>query len=153
MSYVNQFYTKYRVASSLAGLATGHFFVGNRLDQPQRVFFRPYSVQRLQRRGGEVRHGFSQTSLLWKDLLAPQVNFLWELITAVEVTDGVGNGTLFFTVPRVDASSSGVSWIDISGIVIMPDFQISDFSHGLIYTNILLKLNDVTIENEPSTVL
>lgn len=153
MSNSNSLYTKYRIATTLAGLASGWFFVKRRLDEPQRVFFQPYSVQRPQRRGGEARHGFSQTSLLWKELIASQANFLWSLITAAEVTDGVGNGTIFLTVPRTDASSSGVSWVDISGIVAMPDFQIVDFTHGLKYANVLLKLNDVTIENEPSTVL
>lgn len=149
----SSWYTKYRIATSLAGLASGFFFVGNRLPEPQKVFFQPYSVQRAQRRGGEARHGFSQTSLLWKDLLSAQANFLWNLVTVAEVTDGVGNGTIFLTVPRTDASSSGVSWIDVSGTVAMPEFQIIDFTHGLMYANVLLKLNNVTIENEPSTVL
>lgn len=142
----------YRIAASLAGLSSG-WFIALGLPEPQTPFYQPFSVRVPQGFGGEGRHGYDNAFLLWENLTRSQANVLERLIAAAEVTAGVGNATLYLTLPRVDASSSGQAWVDISGRVRMPEWRAGPWSLGMIYEPVSLNFNNVTVENEPSTAL
>lgn len=144
--------THYRIATSLAGLATGSF-IGLGLPEPQLPQLQRFSERIRQGLGGESRHGYSWVSLLWEQLDQRQAGLLRSLITTAEVTGGNGNGTLYLTVPSPDATSTGTSWVDVSGLAQLPEFNTAPYAHGVTYINVELRLNNVTIENEPSTVL
>lgn len=140
----------YRMGTSLAGLQ--HFFILG-LPEPQQPFFRDHSVRQPQGLGGEGRHGYLVAMVMWESLNRIQGARVRAQIATVETASGIGNGVLYLTLPRADGSHSGQSWIDVSGRVAMPEFQSVPFGHGILYPNIVLKLNNVTVENDPSTVL
>jgi hypothetical protein len=144
-----QNYQYFRIATSEAGLPDGHFFTRN-LPEPLPPILTDYSVKSPQSTGGKSRQGYAKASVIWAIFTQSQANTLRRLVEAAEATGGEGNGTLWLTVPRTTGDSSGVDWVDISGIADMPDLQPE--AVGL-YSNVTLTLNDVTIENEPSTVL
>lgn len=81
-----------------------------------------------------------------------QANTLYEIIAAIETTSGQGNATLWLTLPRADASAPGQNWVDVSGIVAMPGWETESQSNGRTYTNVLMTVNDVTVQNEPSNI-
>lgn len=142
----------YRIAITLAGLEKGANFFLLGLPKPDQVSFNDHAVRRPQGGGGEGRHGHSNIRLLWLRFLAEQANVLRTLIEAAEVTGGQGNGTIYLTLPKTIATSAGVAWVDISGIAIMPPWETLASTDGLVYENVILRLNDVTVEAEPSTV-
>lgn len=142
----------YRISTSLAGLATG-WFIALGLPEPQTPFYQPFSVRVPQGLGGEGRHGYNNAFLTWDELTREQAAIVQSLVITTEAVLGVGNGILYITMPRTDASSSGGAWIDVSGKVKMPEWRTETWSQGIIYQPATLSLNNVTVENEPSTAL
>lgn len=142
----------YRIATSLAGLETG-WFVARQIPEPQTPFFQPFSVRVPQGLGGEGRHGYLVGFLSWDGLIREQASAIQGLVAATEAVLGIGNGILYLTLPRVDASSAGIAWIDISGKVKMPEWRIEAWSQGMKYQPVTLSFNNITVENEPSTAL
>lgn len=142
----------YRISTSLAGLETG-WFVAKGLPEPQTPFYQPFSVRVPQGLGGEGRHGYDNGFLGWDELTREQAAIIQGLVATTEAVLGVGNGILYVTMPRTDASSSGGAWIDISGKVKMPEWRTETWSQGIIYQPVNLGFNNITVENEPSTAL
>jgi len=141
----------YRIAETEGGLDTG-YFVAMGLPPPNLVTFEPYSTRRPASQGGESRQGYLSCSVLWNRLDSIQANALYEIIATAESTFGEGNATMWMTIPRADASAPGINWIDVSGIVLMPNFETEPGANGLTYPNVVLALNDVTVQNEPSNI-
>lgn len=142
----------YRIATTQAGLETG-YFVGYGLPMPELPFFQPFTTRRPQSTGGQARQGYKYCTLLWSRLDARQANIIDGLIAAAEVTGGSGNGTIYLTLPMVDASAGGVNWVDVSGVAVMPAWETENQSHGVTYTNVTLRLNNVVILAEPSSAV
>lgn len=143
----------YRIGLTLAGLEKGANFFVLGLPPPNLSTFQPDSVRQPGGQGGERRQGFIQVSLLWLELTLDQGFIIYDLITQAEATGGQGNGTLYMTVPRLDGSAGGVSWVDVSGVGVMPQFAVLQDTRGLLYENVVLRLNNVTVEASPSTVM
>jgi len=141
----------YRIATSEAGLDTG-YLLARGLPPPDLVTFEPFSTRRPASQGGESRQGYLSCSVLWNRLDSLQANALYEIIATAEASDGEGNATIWMTLPRADASAPGVNWIDVSGIVSLPNFETEPGSDGATYPNVIVRLNDVTVENEPSNI-
>lgn len=141
----------YRIATSSAGLATGNFVVWG-LPTPDASPFRDHTTRSQQGGGGEGRHGHNNAEILWNRLTAELAKVIQDLIETAEVTGGQGNGTLHATLPKGLAKSDGASWIDISGVAIMPQWEPTRRLDGLAYDNVILRLNDCTVEADPSTV-
>lgn len=141
---------RFRIATSLAGLETGNFFVLD-LPTPQLAFFNDHSTTRSQAQGGTARLGYSVASLLWPRLSMVEASIIQKMIEAVEAVGGEGNGALYLTLPKTLA---GNVWIDISGKAKRPDWAnlVDPDSEGQSYANVRLDLNNCTIEAEPSTV-
>ena len=142
----------YRIALSLAGLETG-YFLALHLPPPELVSFQPFSTRRPQSTGGQARQGYKSCSIFWPRLDAQQAYIIQELIEAAETVSGSGNGTLYLTLPRTDASAGGVNWVDVSGVAIMPEWETEGQSNGVTYTNVQFRLNNVTVEAEPSSAV
>lgn len=140
----------YRIATSEAGLSTG-YFVGRGLPMPDLVNFADFTNRRPQSTGGQARQGYTQMSLFWNRLDANQANTIKELIDTAETSGGSGNGTLYLTIPRTDAPGTGITWIDISGIVLMPGWESTQQGSGQTYENVQLQLNNCTVQNEPAS--
>lgn len=141
---------RFRIATSLAGLATGNFFVLG-LPTPQIAFFNDHSVTRPQAQGGVARLGYNVASILWARLSMVEASIIEAMIDTAEAAGGVGNGTLYLTLPKTLASTV---WIDISGRAKRPDWAnlVDPDSEGRSYSNVRLDLGNCTIESEPSSV-
>lgn len=137
----------YRIATTQAALEKGANFFVIGLPRPDLVTFADHSERVPQSQGGEARQGYINTSLLWLRLDSGQAGVLRGLIEAAEA----GAGLLYLTVPRTDAKHTGVSWVDVSGIPIMPNWESLQASPWT-YENVTLKLNAVVILATPSTV-
>lgn len=140
---------RYRLALTLAGLATGANFFILGLPPPILPDYKDHSARFPAGRGGESRQGFDNLSLLWNRLSASQAATLERYIRAAEVIGGQGNGTLYLTLPK--ANAGGLVWIDVSGVALMPEWTPEGSEAGA-YGNVLLRLNAVVVEAEPSTV-
>ena len=139
----------YRIGPAEATLLP---FFARGLPPPTQAVYRNHTTRTPQGGGGEGRHGYNTAEILWVILTAEQAGVLEDLIITAEVTGGNGNGTLWLTLPQTDAESGGASWIDISGIVIMPEWNPVQQTHGMAYENVILRFNNCTEENIPSTV-
>ena len=101
---------------------------------------------------------------LGRKLSEVPVGFKWFVDGLLDGTYGFGgeesagasflrkNGTVWTTVPRTDASEPGQNWVDASGIVAMPTWETESQSNGRTYPNIVITLNNVTVQNEPSNI-
>lgn len=132
-------------------MTTG-YFLARGLPPPELPIFEPFSTRRPASQGGESRQGYKSISLLWNRLDALQAYVLYTIIAAAEATGGQGNGTLWLTLPRTDGSAPGSNWVDVSGIVSLPRFEPDPQSDGRTYPNVVLRLNAVVIQNEPSNI-
>lgn len=141
---------RFRIATSLAGLETSNFFVLG-LPTPQIAFFNDHSTTRSQAQGGTARLGYSVAGLLWPRLSMVEASIIQVMIDVAEAAGGVGNGTLYLTLPKTLASAV---WIDISGKAKRPDWAnlVDPDSEGRSYANVRLDLNNAIVESEPSTV-
>lgn len=139
----------YRIGSNEAGLT---YLLALHLPPPDLVQFTPFATRRPASQGGQSRQGYISCSILWNRMDSLQANTLYEIIAAIETTSGQGNATLWLTLPRADASAPGQNWVDVSGIVAMPGWETENQSNGRTYTNILMTVNDVTVQNEPSNI-
>jgi hypothetical protein len=140
---------RYRLATTEAGLATGANFFILGLPRPDLVTYADHAARFPAGRGGESRQGFEGVSVLWNRLSASQAATLRRKIEAAEVTGGAGNGTLYLTLPS--ANAGGLHWLDVSGIALMPEWT-PEGGEAQGYANVLLRLNAVTVENDPSNV-
>jgi hypothetical protein len=136
----------YRIALTQAALETGANFFVRGLPRPELPTFADHAERVPKSQGGEARQGYSSVSLLWLRLDGGQAGVLRGLIEAAEA----GAGLLYLTAPRVDAKHSGASWVDLSGIPLMPQWE--SLQGGLwVYENVVLRLNAVVILATPST--
>lgn len=138
----------YRIALTQAGLESGANFFVRGLPRPDLPTFADFTERVPQSQGGEARQGYINGSLLWLRLDSGAAGVLRGLIEQAEA----GAGLLYLTVPRTDAKAIGPSWIDVSGIPIMPNWEGLQGS-PFVYENVVLRLNNVTVLATPSTVM
>lgn len=141
-------YHHYRLSLTLSGLERGANFFILGLPPPTLPTYADHSARFAAGSGGESRQGYENLSLLWNSLSASQAATLRRIIEAAELIGGQGNGTLYLTLPRANA---GAGWIDVSGVALMPEWQ-PEGGEAQGYANVLLRLNAVTVEADPSTV-
>lgn len=141
----------YRIALTELGLDTG-YFLARGLPPPELPEYNDFSIRRPASQGGESRQGYKSVSILWRRLDMQQAYILFKIIEDAESISGEGNGTIWLTLPKVDASAPGQNWIDISGIGQLPNFETELQSNGRTYGSVVLTINAVVVENEPSNI-
>lgn len=142
----------FRMAATSAALPESMFFRKG-LPVPKLARYQGYSVRKAQSLGGMARQGHAFTVMLWERLDGNQAAVIVQMIEAAESTGGgVGRGVIYQTLPKTSGGASGV-WIDVHGYAIMPEFVPDPDSDGKSFSNVELRLNNVTIDNEPSTVM
>jgi hypothetical protein len=136
----------WRIATNFANLNAGHFAYW-KLPVPSMVTTRDHSVRASQGDGGVARHGFRNVSLLWNALSHSQGHTLRELVGSAS------SGILYATVYWTDGQSRWVNLegkADLSDLVPAPPFA---GASGIIYENVTLSLNAVTIYSAAPTGL
>lgn len=136
----------WRIATTENGLARNHFFTLG-LPPPDTVNFKSFTELLPQSQGDQTQQGYINCTLLWDVLTAQQGQTLKRIVDAARTA-----GTCWATVDR--STGSGLNdFIDVSGKVLPLILAPPSKSRGVVYENVVLTLNALTIENDPSTVL
>jgi hypothetical protein len=143
----------FRMATALADLAQGANFFVLGIREPTLAYFVDHVVRYSQSRGGQARQGYNQATLFWDELNPAEAAVIKAKIEAAEALTEPGNGTLYVTLPKNDASSHSPGWVDVSGVAVMPQWVPEQNSKGWIFSNVTLLLNNVTVETEPSSLV
>lgn len=134
----------YRLATSEAGLAKGYLFAQG-VPPPTNTEYRDHAAKVPVSTGGEARHGYRSVTFLWDVLDARQAGVLRGII------EGAGT-TIYATFAKFNGESLGTDWVDVSGKPSMPDLAPAQTitQQGVIFQNVQLRINAVTILNEPA---
>lgn len=140
------FCNNWRIASSLAGLATG-FLDSYRIPPPSAPQYIPYSQQVDVGEGATFEHGYRNVQLVWGNLTRPQLNALQRLI------DSAGVGRLYMTIDKFHGDNPSDEWVDISGYPRKSSPSPSnsvDRSTSPAFGSFTLILNNVNVINDPA---
>lgn len=143
----NKWLFYWRIATTSGGLTTGHFFA-RKLPPPSLPVYLDYSVKAPQSQGGLTRQGYSNVRILWNEMDGLQLKALKTLVEA-----GITAGSLYLTVDRADGSGIANDFIDVHGLPQPLEYQPVQDARGMVFSNVVLLVNNLTIDNDPSTVL
>ena len=143
---------KWRMTDSNVGADLQRaLFVRLGIPTPSQVTYRDHTQRISQGDGGIARHGFLNAEILWTKLTPCQAIILRTIVEDTKPDNG-GTGFLYVTMKPLDGST--VQWMDIAGKAdlgdIAPEAPIIGAS-GYIHSNILLKLNNITITDTDPT--
>jgi len=133
--------------SSNSTLTNKHFFTWE-LPPVADCLYRDFSERVPQALGAETRQGYKNVTLFWEQMTYLQGFTLRTILE--EVTAG---NELYLTIPRANGEGGYYDFIDVSGYYTMPDWDFPPRARGLIYQGVELKVNNLTIVNDPSDVL
>lgn len=143
-NYANDLNWRMATASDLS---KAYFFVIG-LPTPVAFDYEGHTERTPQSTGGEKRQGYKTLSVVWSMLTARQSYRLKQLLEVVIAA----STPLYMTIPRQDGDAClDQDWIDISGTPIMPKFASPPNSRGVIHSPVELRINNITIENDPAT--
>jgi hypothetical protein len=108
--------------------------------------YRTYTELVSQSQGGQARQGYINVSLLWNELTAPQLKTLTGIVEAA-----ITAGTIYGTIDKADGTGFINSFINISGIPLPLEFQPVSDARGVVFQNVTLKINNVTVTADPAT--
>lgn len=141
---------RWRIGVSEAGLA---YFLAIPLPPPDVAVYRDASQEISKSRGGVARHGYKSVTLQWNRLTAAQGALLRDYVQ--DALDSAG-GVLFLTIDRANGTAPTFDWIDVSGRPQLPEFSSSlpTYVQGghRGFNNVSLRVNNLSIVNDPSTV-
>ena len=139
----------YRMALTENGLETG-FLQAIGIPKPSNTY-KGYTTQLPQSTGGQKRLGYKNDTWQWVSLTPTQANEICSLVESALS----GNGVIYITMPRANGENAGMDWIDAYGIPVYPEIvPIQEpKANGLVLQSLILKINNITIVNEPSTAV
>lgn len=139
----------FRIALTEAALTRGFLFS---LPSPMPTAeYRSFTEVIPQSVGGNTRQGYKSVTLQWQQVTPTQMQPITDM---VETAQG-NNAQIYVTFPRGDSSNSGLDWVDASGYPQYPEIVVSEQQglSGLVLVSYVLKINNLTIINEPSTAV
>jgi hypothetical protein len=110
--------------------------------------YKTYSELVPQSQGGQTRQGYINARLLWDELDFLQFKTLTGIVEAA-ITAGV----IYATVPKDNGTGLLDAFIDIHGIAIPLEYQPVSNARGVVYQNVVLAINAVVVDADPSTVV
>lgn len=138
----------FRLATTEAGLELG-FVYGMGIPAPSSDY-KAYSTKNGKSTGGEARAGYKNATWQWTGLTPSQAHNITAVVEAA-ITAG---GTIYATLPRANGENSGLDWVDVSAQAAYPDVvAMQGAMNGYSLQSVTLRLNNITIINEPSTVV
>lgn len=140
MSYGN---LSYRISSEPADLSRNFLFL-LRVPPPTVVQYKDHSVRSPKGDGGESRHGYKSVELTWDRL---DLNQFRRLKSKIDYTADV-----YLTFPMLNGEREGMGWVDGYGKPSLSDpVPLSPLTGKVaVYANITLRVNNVTIINDPA---
>jgi len=137
----------YRISNALADITKGSLFARG-IPYPDQPNYSDYSARTDLSSGGQTLRGFSYVVWMWDELFIPQANDLVEL---VETALDAGN-PLYLT---IDLGWGGRyargRWVDVSGTPVVPEVTPVPRRGAWLTRNFVLKVVDLTVENDPAT--
>lgn len=109
--------------------------------------YKTYSELLAQSQGGQARQGYINERLLWDELDFEQFRTLTRITEAAILA-----GAIYATVPKDNGTGLLNAFIDIHGIPLPLTWQPVSNGRGIMYQNVLLAINAVVVDNDPSTV-
>lgn len=133
--------------SATSTLTRKHFFALG-LPPVNTPDYKPFSQLVPQSQGGQARQGYINIKMLWDSLDFFQLRTLNRIVEAA-----ITAGTIYATVDKADATGFINSFVDISGVPSPLEFQPIANARGVVYQNVILTINNVTVTSDPSALL
>lgn len=138
-----------RIATALADIDKGWLFTRG-IPFPDLPIYQSFSARVNRADAGEAYRGVDEVTILWNRIEARHA----QLITSWIETVLDANGSIYLTIDRGwDTRFAPDSWVDVSGIPLLPSYQPVAGAEGRVYLNYLLTVRNLTIENNPATGL
>lgn len=118
------------------------------LPPPNLPDYRTYTETLPQGQGGQTRQGYINIKILWDTLDYLQLRTLDRIVEAALTA-----GTVYATVPKDDGSGLLNSFIDISGVPLPLEFEQVSNARGMVYSNVVLTINNITVTSDPSAII
>lgn len=137
----------WRIGTDATNLLSGFFFILG-LPLPEAFDYETYTEQVPQSQGSAALQGYSYVSIVWNGLTGVQAYALKSRIQTVRAA-----GTeLYLTIPEDGGDvCKELGWIDVSGWPALPRFTSPPNSHGRIYAPVELRVNNLTVVNDPAS--
>jgi hypothetical protein len=134
--------------STTSSLTNRHFFAYG-IPAPDNILYKTFSERVPQSQGGETQQGYFNLQMEWDVLLPTQAYILRSLIQTV-LTAGTD---IYLTVDRANGQGFENDFIDIHGKATMPDFDSIPRTKNNAYAGVVWRVNNIAVDNDPSTVL
>ena len=139
----------YRVSTALADLTKGALLARG-IPAPDQPMYSDYSARSDLTSGGQTLRGFSVVTWMWDELLLSQSN---DIVALVETALDAGTD-LYLTIDLGwGGRYSRGRWVDVSGTPVVPEVVPVARKRAWITRNFVLKVVDLTIENDPASGL
>lgn len=137
----------YRVATTLAGLPKGSLKARG-IPQPDLPVYKSYSARVDGSSGGQALRGFSYVEWHWDELTMEQARAISRL---VEIALDAGT-PLYLTIDLgMDGREARGRWVDVSGTPVLPEVAPVARRGAWIAENVVLRVVDLTEENDPAS--
>jgi hypothetical protein len=136
----------YRLAFTESGLGKGYLF-SRGLPPPSTVTFKDFSGEYSQSDGGKVQHGYLSVVLMWNVLTYTQ---------SYQLRKYTNSSVLYATIDRNNGTKPGRDWVDVRGVPLPMNIERDRGIAGSIggaTINVTLTINNLTIVNDPSSVI
>ena len=116
------------------------------LPPPNTPVYLTYSELVSQSQGGLAQQGYINADLLWSELTATQLKILNGIVDAAILA-----GIIYGTVDK--ANGTGInSFVDISGVPHPLTYETINDARGIVYRNVELRINNISVTADPSSV-
>lgn len=137
----------WRLHYNSSQLARSHLFAMG-IPSPDLPVYRSFAEKFPQSQGGITRQGYQNVTILWDELDVLQFKTLTDLVET-----GVTNGVIYATIQRNDGSGLADDYIDVSGIPQPLEYQPLARADGVVYSNVQLVINNLTVTADPSSLI
>lgn len=110
--------------------------------------YKDYSQLLPKSQGGVSRQGYTNISLLWDGLDFEQFRTLTRIVEAA-----ITAGSIYATIDKADGSGLLNSFVDIHGVPAPLEYAPVSNGKGVMFQNVLLRVTNITVDNDPSTIL
>lgn len=133
--------------SANSTLARKHFFALG-LPPVNTPDYKSYSERLPQGQGGQTRQGYKNVALLWDSLDHIQMRTLTRIVEAAILA-----GSIYATIDKADGTGLANSFIDCHGQPFPLEYTPISNARGVVYQNVTLRINNITVDADPSALV
>ena len=136
---------KWRIATTALLLPHGAFFALG-LPPVNTPDYRTYTQLLPQSQGGQARQGYIFIKLLWDSMDFEQFRTITRITEAA-----ILNNVIYATVDKANGTGLLNSFINLHGVPVPLEYAQVSNGRGVMFQNVLLKINAVVIDADPAT--